>query len=140
MVACKRQRPQSMDPGVRRDDERRGQDVWGSLLAEARASAQLRAQVHHGDRRLGRAAALVELAGVEARFITSYQRFPDTLQAFRTGEGDVFVSAGVEAVSRYQNFAGAGGGDESPKNPRFADAMARTEETARTNATWTDPR
>ena len=71
---------------------------------------------------------------------SSVQTTRQAFHAIRAGEGDVFISAGVEAVSRYQNFAGAGGGDESVKNPRFTEAMARTEETARTNATWTDPR
>ena len=40
--------------------------------------------------------AFVELAGVEARFITSYQRFPDTLQAFRTGEVDAMPMSAIE--------------------------------------------
>jgi acetyl-CoA C-acetyltransferase len=71
---------------------------------------------------------------------SSVQTTRAAFHAIRAGEGDVFISAGVEAVSRYQNFAGAGGGDQSVKNPLFAEAMARTEETARTNATWTDPR
>ncbi|MGC5582988.1 acetyl-CoA C-acetyltransferase [Ornithinimicrobium sp. W1665] len=71
---------------------------------------------------------------------SSVQTTRQAFHAIRAGEGDVFISAGVEAVSRYQNFAGAGGGDTSVKNPRFAEAMARTEETARTNQTWTDPR
>ncbi|MFK5645412.1 acetyl-CoA C-acetyltransferase [Ornithinimicrobium sp. LYQ121] len=71
---------------------------------------------------------------------SSVQTTRQAFHAIKAGEGDVFLSAGVESVSRYQNFAGAGGGDQSVKNPLFAEAMARTEETARTNATWTDPR
>ncbi len=71
---------------------------------------------------------------------SSVQTTRQAFHAIKAGEGDVFISAGVEAVSRYQNFAGAGGGAEDVKNPLFAEARARTEETARTNETWTDPR
>lgn len=60
--------------------------------------------------------------------------------AIKAGEGDVFISAGVECVSRYANFSGAGGTADDWRNPAFAEAIARTEETAKTNATWTDPR
>ncbi|GIT46994.1 MAG: hypothetical protein Ct9H300mP12_15790 [Acidimicrobiales bacterium] len=42
--------------------------------------------------------------------------------AIRAGEGDVFVSGGVECVSRFQ----FGAADTGPHNPRFADAEART--------------
>ena len=56
------------------------------------------------------------------------------------GEGDTFLVGGVECVSKYTSFAGAGGSDADAQNPRFADAAARSAETARTNATWTDPR
>ena len=60
--------------------------------------------------------------------------------AIKAGEGDIFISAGVECVSQYTNFAGAGASDDADLNPRFADAMARTLETAKTNARWSDPR
>ena len=60
--------------------------------------------------------------------------------AIKAGEGEVFISAGVECVSRYADFAGAGASPPSWQNPKFAEAMARTEQTAKTNATWTDPR
>jgi acetyl-CoA C-acetyltransferase len=60
--------------------------------------------------------------------------------AIKAGEGDVFVSAGVECVSRYQGFAGAGQSKEDWLNPVFADARARTEATAKSNETWHDPR
>ena len=52
--------------------------------------------------------------------------------AIKAGEGDVFVSAGVECVSQYLDWAGAGGADEDAQNPLFADAEARTVETAKT--------
>ena len=60
--------------------------------------------------------------------------------AIKAGEGDVFVSGGVECVSQYLNWAGAGGADEGARNPLFDEPMARTAETAKTNTTWTDPR
>ncbi|OLT29011.1 acetyl-CoA acetyltransferase [Nocardiopsis sp. CNR-923] len=58
--------------------------------------------------------------------------------AIKAGEGDVFVSAGVETVSRF-----AHGSSDNPQNenPLFADAKARTEKRAEGGAeTWTDPR
>ncbi|MBS1849070.1 MAG: acetyl-CoA C-acetyltransferase [Actinobacteria bacterium] len=54
--------------------------------------------------------------------------------AIRAGEGDVFISAGVETVSRYIN----GMADTGPHNPLFADAEARTETFAAGGAdAWT---
>ncbi len=60
--------------------------------------------------------------------------------AIKAGEGDIFVSAGVECVSQYTDWAGAGGAATETKNPRFDEAQARTRATAESNATWTDPR
>ncbi|MBE3000235.1 acetyl-CoA C-acetyltransferase [Nocardiopsis sp. HNM0947] len=58
--------------------------------------------------------------------------------AIKAGEGDVFVSAGVETVSRF-----AHGSSDNPQNenPAFDDAKARTAKRAEGSAeTWTDPR
>jgi acetyl-CoA C-acetyltransferase len=71
---------------------------------------------------------------------SSVQTTRMAFHAIKAGEGDAFVSAGVECVSRYANFAGAGQGEGDVQNPLFADAVARSAETARTNATWSDPR
>jgi len=60
--------------------------------------------------------------------------------AIKAGEGDIFVSAGVECVSRYKNFGSAGVGDPSSFNEQFTDAVARTAKYAETNETWHDPR
>lgn len=60
--------------------------------------------------------------------------------AIRAGEGDVFISGGVECVSRYASFSGAGGTPADWQNPRFADAIARSARTSETNADWHDPR
>jgi acetyl-CoA C-acetyltransferase len=60
--------------------------------------------------------------------------------AIKAGEGDVFVSGGVECVSQYAKFSGAGGSEGDAQNPLFADAQARQAQMAKTNETWTDPR
>jgi acetyl-CoA C-acetyltransferase len=59
--------------------------------------------------------------------------------AIKAGEGDVFVSAGVECVSRF----GKGSSDGMPdtKNPVFASAETRSEEAAQGGGeVWHDPR
>ncbi len=71
---------------------------------------------------------------------SSVQTSRMALHAIKAGEGHAFVSAGVECVSRYPAFAGAGGGGEQYVNPLFDQARARTEATAASNQTWTDPR
>jgi acetyl-CoA C-acetyltransferase len=79
---------------------------------------------------------------------SSLQTTRMALHAIRAGEGDVFISAGVEAVSRYargnsdglppEAQALVGGGWE---NPKFADAQTRSEKRAQGGApTWHDPR
>jgi acetyl-CoA C-acetyltransferase len=71
---------------------------------------------------------------------SSVQTTRMAFHAIRAGEGSAFVSAGVECVSRYLDWAGAGQGKSEVQNPSFGDAIARSAETARTNETWTDPR
>jgi acetyl-CoA C-acetyltransferase len=59
--------------------------------------------------------------------------------AIKAGEGDVFISAGVECVSRFVK----GSSDSLPdtQNPEFADAQARTLNTAAADSpSWHDPR
>ncbi|MFP5023056.1 acetyl-CoA C-acetyltransferase [Pseudonocardia phyllosphaerae] len=70
---------------------------------------------------------------------SSVQTTRMALHAIKAGEGDVFVSAGVETVSRFAK----GTSDSWPDthNPLFADAEARTAEVAEKGSdTWTDPR
>ncbi|MGH3157928.1 MAG: acetyl-CoA C-acetyltransferase [Streptosporangiaceae bacterium] len=69
---------------------------------------------------------------------SSLQTTRMALHAIRAGEGDVFVSAGVECVSRFAN----GSSDSWPDthNPVFADAEARTQRAAAGGVTWHDPR
>src|ERR1700712_6035585 len=60
------------------------------------------------------------------------------MHAIKAGEGDVFISAGVEMVSRYAK----GSSDSLPDttNPLFADAAAGTEKLALGGQQWVDPR
>ncbi len=70
---------------------------------------------------------------------SSLQTTRMAFHAIRAGEGEVFVSAGVEMVSRYAK----GTSDSHPdtRNPVFADAMSRTAERAKGGApTLSDPR
>ena len=53
---------------------------------------------------------------------SSLQTIRMAAHAIRAGEGDVFVAAGVEAVSRYRY----GAADTGPHNRAFGDAEART--------------
>jgi len=71
---------------------------------------------------------------------SSTQTMRMAFHAIKAGEGDTFLVGGVECVSQYTSFAGAGGSDADTQNPLFAEAAARAAEMARTNATWTDPR
>ncbi|MDE3721759.1 acetyl-CoA C-acetyltransferase [Nocardiopsis sp. N85] len=69
---------------------------------------------------------------------SSLQTTRMALHAIKAGEGDVFVSAGVETVSR---FAHGNSDDPQNENPLFADAKARTAKRAEAGApAWTDPR
>jgi acetyl-CoA C-acetyltransferase len=59
---------------------------------------------------------------------SSLQTTRMAMHAIRAGEGHAFVSAGVEMVSRYVN--GTSDAPEGARNPRFAEALARTQRTA----------
>lgn len=93
---------------------------------------------------LGRAVAV--LAGMDhLPGVTVHRYCSSSLQttrmafhAIRAGEGDVFISAGVETVSRY--VKGNADGLPDTKNPVFREAQARTEELAAGGQTWADPR
>src|SRR5690242_13441458 len=78
---------------------------------------------------------------------SSLQTSRMAFHAIKAGEGDIFVSAGVETVSRFARGSSdglpsaaqalVGGGWE---NPYFADAQRRTEQFAAGGQTWRDPR
>ncbi|MEV0245084.1 acetyl-CoA C-acetyltransferase [Nocardia sp. NPDC050712] len=69
---------------------------------------------------------------------SSLQSTRMAFHAIKAGEGDIFISAGVETVSRYKN----GSADSWPntKNPLFDEAQARTAKTAEGGVGWHDPR
>ncbi|MFI1313505.1 acetyl-CoA C-acetyltransferase [Streptomyces albidoflavus] len=70
---------------------------------------------------------------------SSLQTSRMALHAIKAGEGDVFISAGVETVSRFAK----GNSDSLPdtRNPIFAEAEARTAAVAEQGAdSWHDPR
>ncbi len=78
---------------------------------------------------------------------SSLQTTRMAFHAIRAGEGDVFISAGVEMVSRFVH----GGSDALPPdaqalvggpwtNPVFGEAQQRSKQTAQGGHTWHDPR
>ena len=71
---------------------------------------------------------------------SSLQTARMAFHAIKAGEGHVFVSAGVECVSRYRHFGPTGADADDVLNPAFEQARDRTAEDARTNGLWTDPR
>ena len=93
---------------------------------------------------LGRAVAVLagmdHLPGVTVnRYCSSsLQTTRMAFHAIKAGEGDVFVSAGVETVSRY--FKGNADGLPDTQNPLLGEAQARTAKFAEGGQTWVDPR
>src|SRR5690606_33754237 len=89
---------------------------------------------------------VAEILGLDWIPATTVQRYcASSLQtsrmafhAIKAGEGDAFISAGVEAVSRF----GKGTSDAWPdtKNPRFSQAAERTARLATGKGIWEDPR
>jgi acetyl-CoA C-acetyltransferase len=69
---------------------------------------------------------------------SSLQTTRMAFHAIKAGEGDVFISAGVETVSRF----GVGSADGAPnsKNSLFDEAQARTAQQAEGATEWHDPR
>ncbi|NYJ06280.1 acetyl-CoA C-acetyltransferase [Petropleomorpha daqingensis] len=70
---------------------------------------------------------------------SSLQTTRMAMHAIKAGEGDVFISAGVEMVSRFVK----GNSDSLPDthNPAFADAQGRVAKVAESGAdSWRDPR
>ncbi|MCP9946656.1 acetyl-CoA C-acetyltransferase [Streptomyces somaliensis] len=91
------------------------------------------------------ARAVAVLAGMDHLPGTTVNRYCSSslqttrmaLHAIKAGEGDVFVSAGVETVSRYGHGVSDVPGSE---NPAFDDARRRTAAFAEGGRTWDDPR
>jgi len=66
---------------------------------------------------------------------SSLQAIRMAAHAVRAGEGDAFICAGVETVSRFQ----FGASDRGPHNPLFADAEQRTAERTQGASAWEPP-
>jgi acetyl-CoA C-acetyltransferase len=82
------------------------------------------------------------LAGLDVPGVTVNRYCSSSLQSIRmaahaikAGEGDVFMAAGVETVSRFQY----GASDTGPHNPKFAAAEERTAERANGASSWEPP-
>ncbi|MDI6912561.1 acetyl-CoA C-acetyltransferase [Nocardioides sp.] len=69
---------------------------------------------------------------------SSLQTTRMAMHAIRAGEGDVFVSAGVETVSRFHK--GMADGLPDTDNPRFERAIGLTRDRALDERPWRDPR
>jgi acetyl-CoA C-acetyltransferase len=69
---------------------------------------------------------------------SSLQSTRMAFHAIKSGEGDVYVSAGVECVSRFSK--GSSDGLPDTKNPVFAEAEARVKEMEKGGFQWHDPR
>ena len=70
---------------------------------------------------------------------SSLQTTRMAFHAIKAGEGQAFVSAGVETVSRFSK--GSSDGWPDTRNPRYDEAMARTAKVAESGAAeWHDPR
>ncbi|MEB3061423.1 acetyl-CoA C-acetyltransferase [[Mycobacterium] zoologicum] len=69
---------------------------------------------------------------------SSLQTTRMAFHAIKAGEGDAFISAGVETVSQFG--IGAADGAPNSKNSLFNDAMARSEAAAAGAEEWHDPR
>ena len=69
---------------------------------------------------------------------SSVQTSRMAFHAIKAGEGDAFISAGVETVSRFAK----GTSDHIPdtRNPLFEEAQQRTDEQAQGGQDWHDPR
>nr|WP_296072582.1 acetyl-CoA C-acetyltransferase [uncultured Actinoplanes sp.] len=92
------------------------------------------------------------LDGLPGATITRYcssslQTTRMAFHAIKAGEGDIFVSAGVETVSRYARGSSDGLPSEAQKlvgggweNPQFDEARARTASFAQGGQVWHDPR
>jgi acetyl-CoA C-acetyltransferase len=69
---------------------------------------------------------------------SSLQSTRMAFHAIKAGEGDAFISAGVEMVSRF--IKGNSDSAEGTQNPIFADAQARSAKAAEGGFHWEDPR
>jgi acetyl-CoA C-acetyltransferase len=71
---------------------------------------------------------------------SSLQSTRMAFHAIKAGEGDIYISAGVETVSRFGPPKGSSDGAPYTKNPVFAQAEARAEDMKKGGFSWHDPR
>ncbi|WP_293787280.1 acetyl-CoA C-acetyltransferase [uncultured Aeromicrobium sp.] len=72
---------------------------------------------------------------------SSLQTTRMAFHAIRAGEGDVYISAGVEVVSHFDKGTSDSIPGQDLTNPKFAEAMRRTDDRSQGGApAWTDPR
>src|ERR1041384_4819621 len=95
-------------------------------------------------------ATLLGLDGLPGATVTRYcssslQTTRMAFHAIKAGEGDIFVSAGVETVSRYARGSSDGLPSEAQalvgggwENPKYDEARARTAKYAEGGQTWHD--
>ncbi len=98
----------------------------------------------HGYNLARQAAIGLGLDGVPGTVVQRYcassvQTTRMALHAIKAGEGQAFISAGVECVSRYKS--GKSDGAEGTHHPRYAQAEARSAERGAAGVPlWSDPR
>src|ERR1051325_11366124 len=100
----------------------------------------------------GVVATKLGLDGLPGATVTRYcssslQTTRMAFHAIKAGEGDIFVSAGVETVSRFARGSSDGLPPEAQalvgggwENPKYDEARARTAKYAEGGQTWHDPR
>ena len=71
---------------------------------------------------------------------SSLQTTRMAFHAIKAGEGDAYISAGVETVSRFTKGNSDSIPGEDLTNPLFADAMLRTDDFSKGGKAWNDPR
>jgi acetyl-CoA C-acetyltransferase len=71
---------------------------------------------------------------------SSLQTTRMAFHAIKAGEGDAYISAGVEVVSHFDKGTSDSIPGQDITNPLFADAMRRTDDFAQGGLTWHDPR
>jgi acetyl-CoA C-acetyltransferase len=71
---------------------------------------------------------------------SSLQTTRMAFHAIKAGEGDAYISAGVETVSRFTKGNSDSIAGQDLTNPLFADAMLRTDDFTHGGKVWSDPR
>ncbi|MTV26607.1 acetyl-CoA C-acetyltransferase [Nitriliruptoraceae bacterium ZYF776] len=120
-------------------------DQVPALSAEDIVDLHLGCGLPGGEQGFNMARVVTTLLGWEVPGTTLTRYCASSLQttrmafhAIKAGEGDAFVSAGVEMVSRY--VKGSSDSLEGTMNPRFDEAQARTQEAAGGGAeSWAPP-